>query len=75
MRKHHLMDHSGHKTIEFDPAKTADLDAAVARFNALREQGHTAATRNTGETEYQAPVKDFKDTKDETLFIPQLIGG
>ena len=75
MAKHLIMDHSGHTTIEFDKSNTADLDAAVARFNALRKSGHTAATRKIGETEYKAPVKDFKDTEDETLFIPQLIGG
>jgi len=68
MAKHLIMDHTGHTTVEFDKNNTADLDAAVARFNALRKSGHIAGTRKTGEAEYHGPVKDFGDTEDETLF-------
>ncbi len=74
MAKHLIMDYSGHSTIEFDPANTADLDAAVARFNALRKEGHTAATRKAGESDYTV-IRDFKDTQDETIVTMPKAGG
>ena len=35
MAKHHIMDATGHSTVEFDKANTVDLDAAMKRFAAL----------------------------------------
>ena len=75
MAKHFVMDHSGHSTIEFDASNTVDLDAAMARFEALTKyRSCAAATRKAGETDYKV-VKKFEDTQDETLFVPQLKGG
>ena len=45
MAKHHIMDATGHSTVEFDKANTVDLDAAMKRFAALTGAGHVAATR------------------------------
>jgi hypothetical protein len=72
--KFQIMDHTGHSTIEFDKANTADLDAVVAKFNELKASGHVAATRKAGETDYKV-IKSPDDVQDETLFVPQLRGG
>lgn len=74
MAKHFVMDHTGHSTIEFDKANTADLDASIARFNELRASGHAAATRKTGERDYTL-IKSPDQEQDETLFVPQMRGG
>lgn len=74
MAKHFVMDASGHSTIEFDKADPIALDAAMERFKALTDGGHAAATRKTGESDYTV-VKNFKDTQDETLFVPAMQGG
>ena len=67
MAKHQIMDHSGHSTIEFDRSNTVELKEAMERFEKLTKSGHISGTRNAGETEY-TKVKDFKDTRDETIF-------
>lgn len=74
MAKHFVMDPSGHETIEFDVLDKTELEAAMDRFEALTKSGHAAATRKTGERDYKV-VKDFKDTEDETLFVPAMKGG
>ena len=43
-------------------------------LKALTDGGHAAATRKTGESDYTV-VKNFKDTQDETLFVPAMQGG
>ena len=40
----------------------------------VTDGGHAAATRKTGESDYTV-VKNFKDTQDETLFVPAMQGG
>ncbi len=68
--KFFILDPSGHETIEF-----TDTTDAMAKFAELvGEKKHTAATRKTGEREYTV-VKNFKDTQDETLFVPAMKGG
>ena len=74
MAKHFVVDHTGHSTIEFDKSNTADLDASIARFNALKANGHVAATRKAGERDYTV-IKSPDQEQDETLFVPQLRGG
>ena len=74
MAKHHVMDFTGHSTIEFDKANTVDLEAAMARFAELTGSGHTAAVRKDGATDYTV-VKTFDPTADETLFVPAMQGG
>ncbi len=74
MAKHLIMDVTGHETIEFDALDKSELEAAMARFEALTKTGHAAATRKKGERDYKV-VKSFKDTEDETLFVPAMKGG
>lgn len=75
MAKHEIMDHTGHSTIEFDKAKTADLDAAMKRFEELvGEKKMLAVTREPGDPHYTV-AKTFRETKTETLFRPQMAGG
>ena len=74
MAKHHILDSTGHSTIEFDGANKAQLVEAMGRFTALIAGGHTAAVRKADEADYKV-TKTFDPTADETLFIPQLIGG
>lgn len=71
---HKIMDHTGHATIEFDKSNTVDLDAAMQRFDELTGNGHVAATRKTGDTDYKR-IKSFDQEQDETLFAPQMVGG
>jgi hypothetical protein len=74
MAKHHIMDQSGHSTIEFDKANTVELDFAMARFKALTDGGHAAATRKAGAKDYTV-VKAFDPNADETLFVSPMKGG
>jgi hypothetical protein len=74
MAKHLVMDRTGHSVIQFDPTKTVDIKEAMERFDKLTKEGHTAATRSAGETDYKL-TKAFDPTADETLFVPQLQGG
>ena len=74
MAKHHIMDHTGHSTIDFDKANKVELDAAMARFDELTGKGHIAAVRKDGASDYTV-VKAFDPTADDTLFIPQMVGG
>jgi hypothetical protein len=75
MATHIIMDHSGHSTVAFDPKNDAQVTEAMARFEKLvGEDKHIAVTRNAGESDYTL-ARSFKDTKDETLFRPQMQGG
>jgi hypothetical protein len=67
MGLHHVMDHTGHSTI--------DLAAAMARFNELVvEKGFRAATRSAPGAE-PVVIKTFDPDVYETLFFPQYRGG
>lgn len=74
MPKHHIMDHTGHSTIEFDKANTVENRDAMKRFAELTGSGHVAATRKTGAAEYTT-IKNPDQDLDETLFVPQMHGG
>ena len=75
MAKHHLMDSTGHSTVEFDKADPAAVKEAMERFEKLvGEQKHTAANRKEGERDYTV-TKTFDPTADETLFVPAMRGG
>jgi hypothetical protein len=75
MGLHHVMDHTGHSTIEFDPKNEVDLAAAMARFNELVvEKGFRAATRSAPGAE-PVVIKTFDPDVYETLFFPQYRGG
>jgi hypothetical protein len=74
MAKHFVMDHTGHSTVEFDKLDPAQLKEANDRFEALIKEGHVAAPRKTGSTEYDV-IKDPSQQQDETLFVPHMRGG
>jgi len=69
--KFHIMDHTGHSTLEFTPAEHAD---AMAKFNALLGEKKIVGTRKAGETEYKK-VKSFDQLEDESVFTPARQGG
>ena len=69
--KFHIMDATGHSTIEFTAEQKAE---AEAKFKALIDGGKTAATRKAGATDYTV-TRAFDPTADEALFIPHLKGG
>jgi hypothetical protein len=73
MAKHHIMDQTGHSTIEFDANNTVELNDALARFKALTDNGHAAATRKAGTKDYTV-VKAFDPGADETLFVSPMQG-
>jgi hypothetical protein len=72
MATHSVMDQSGHKTFDFDPADSAALSEAQERFNQLLEQGYSAFEK-IGEGQ-SSRLKQFKVAPD-VLFIPHLAGG
>lgn len=73
MPKLHIMDHSGHSTIDFDKANTISVAEAERRFKELTGAGFTAAVRaGPGESKV---VKAFDPNAEETLLIPPLQGG
>jgi hypothetical protein len=74
MAKHFIMNYFGHSTIDFDTADPAMLKEANDRFEALIKEGHIAATRKTGESDYTL-IKTPGQQQDETLFRPQMVGG
>jgi hypothetical protein len=68
-----VMDHTGDTRHQFDPADAAAVGEAEARFEMLRGAGFTAAKRlDGGKSEV---LKSFDPRAEETLFIPQLMGG
>ena len=69
--KFNVMDYTGHTTIDFDKSETSK---AMEKFKELTSSGATAATRKTGDKDYQV-TKSFDPTADETLFIPRMQGG
>ncbi len=69
--KFHIMDRTGHSTREFSAAERVEAEAL---FRSLVGDGMTAATRETGKTDYTV-VRDPAKVQDETVFIPQLVGG
>ena len=73
MPQHHVMDHTGHTTIDFDAANAEMLADAQKRFEELIGNGYTAAKR-TGPGELEQ-VRTFDPSIDETVFTPRLVGG
>jgi len=73
--KHHIHDHSGHTTIEYDTADPAMLEAADAKFMELvTEHKKTAATRKAGAKDYTV-IKSPDQQQDETMFISPYQAG
>jgi hypothetical protein len=73
MAKHHIMDQTGHSTVEFDKADPQALKEAQARFDRLVAEHYTPAVR--GEDGMARVTRTFDPDASETLFVPQLVGG
>ena len=73
MAKHHIMDQTGHSTVEFDQADPVALKEAQERFQRLIAEHYTPAVR--GEDGKATVTRTFDPNAQETLFVPQLVGG
>ena len=69
--KFFVMDRTGHTTHEFTKAQKAE---AAELFAKLLKEGRTAATREAGKSDYTV-IRKPSQVQDETVFIPQLVGG
>jgi hypothetical protein len=69
----HLMDQTGHSTVEFDKLDQADLDRAARMFSDLLEKGYTPAVK--GQDGVHTSTRTFDPSAEDTLFQPQLVGG
>jgi hypothetical protein len=68
-----VMDHTGDSRHTFDPSDAEAVAKAEKRFNALMQDGFTAAQRTAaGESRR---VTTFDPNVEETLFFPRLVGG
>lgn len=70
--KVHIMDATGHSTVEFTEEQKSEGYAMLERL--LSEGGKVLATRKTGESDYRV-VRDPSKVEDEALLIPQRQGG
>jgi hypothetical protein len=64
---------TGHETIEFAKDE-AGVAAAMEKFEALIKDGHTAATRKAGTTDFSV-IRDGHRIEDETVFLRAMQGG
>lgn len=71
--KFHVMDQTGHSTVEFDKANPVDLASAENMFNEFVSKGYAPAVK--GEDGNHTLTRTFDPTAEETLFQPQLKGG
>ncbi len=73
MAKQIVMDATGDRKYEFDPADTAALKRAERRFKELTRAGFVAAARTSrGQSEL---MREFSPAAEETVFFPRLKGG
>lgn len=68
-----VMDHTGDTRHKFDPADSAEVAVAMARFDELMGKGYTAAER-TGSGEAKV-TRSFNPQAEETVFYGRLVGG
>jgi hypothetical protein len=69
-----VMDQSGDRRHEFDPANTDAVIRAEERFRALTRKGFRAVALGK-DGQPGALMRDFDAGAEQTLFIPQLQGG
>jgi hypothetical protein len=67
------MDVTGDTRHMFDPADAQSVAEGRARFDALTQQGYSAAKRTGSGT--STLIREFDPTARETLFVPRLVGG
>ncbi len=73
MKTHIIMDRRGDTRHEFDPASPLALAEAEARFRDLTGRGFRAVAR--GKDCNSVLMRGFDPEVEQTLFIPQLVGG
>ena len=73
MKTHIVMDHRGDSRYEFDPSCPVALAEARRRFEELTGTGFRAVA--LGKDGQNCLVREFDPDVEETLFIPQLVGG
>jgi hypothetical protein len=67
-----VMDHTGDSRHTFDPCDAEAVAKAEKRFNALMQDGFTAAQRTAaGESRR---ITAFDPNIEQTLFFPRLVG-
>ena len=71
--KFYVQDLTGHSTLEFTN-DDAGVKEAMEKFEALLKDGHTAATRKVGETDYTV-VRNPNGIEEETTFLRPMQGG
>jgi hypothetical protein len=69
-----VMDSNGDTRHEFDPADLAALATAEARFHELTGKGFRAVALGKDGAPGEL-VRRFDPQAEQTLFIPQLVGG
>lgn len=69
--KFHILDHTGHTTVEFKPSETKE---AMEKFAELIDEGKRAGSRKEGQEDYTL-TKSFDPTADEHVFIRPMQGG
>ena len=74
MPKQLIMDHTGHSEKVFDRADTVSVAEAERRFAELTGRGFRAVALGQG-GEPGEIMKTFDPAVEQTLFIPQLMGG
>ena len=73
MQTHIVMDHRGDSRQEFDPRCPVALAEAKRRFEELTGKGFRAIA--LGRDGHNCLVRGFDPDVEQTLFIPQLVGG
>lgn len=73
MKTHIVMNHRGDSRHEFDPSCAVALAEARRRFEKLTGEGFRAVA--LGRDGQNRLVREFDPDVEQTLFIPQLVGG
>lgn len=74
MGRMHLLDHTGHSTLEWDVADPASIEVAVAEFEAQLAKGLFPFQRNTPSAPAQR-MDTFDPSAEEILWLSPLQGG
>ncbi len=69
-----FLDQTGHTTMEFGEGKQFTQAEALAKIDAAVKSGAVIA-KKTGDGTFEKLPKGFDPTAEETLVIPQLVGG
>lgn len=71
--KFHIMDHTGHTTVDFKK-EGLGVEDAMTRFREILAGGHSAFKKDPS-TGNRVQIRAFDPAAEDVLFIPQLKGG